>query len=200
MKVWRGPETTWAGRLMRGRRFDSNPLRRDTDRAETMIILVLLAAFGCGAWFGAHAAARWTAARAVGEVQAQHTAFRQVHAVLLERAFSGTAYGAYLGPQAEAQWTAPDGSKHTGAVAASLNAPIGSTVLIWVSQTGDQVTPLQPDQIALQSDMAATAAVGAAGVTVLLLGIAVHRALDRRRLAAWDADWLATGPRWTTRR
>jgi hypothetical protein len=26
------------------------------------------------------------------------------------------------------------------------------------------------------------------------------RVLDRRRMAAWDADWLATGPRWSPRR
>jgi chromate transport protein ChrA len=27
-----------------------------------------------------------------------------------------------------------------------------------------------------------------------------RRGLDRRRMAAWDAGWLATGPRWTPRR
>jgi Fusaric acid resistance protein-like len=38
-------------------------------------------------------------------------------------------------------------------------------------------------------------------VILLLLGSSalVRRALDRRRLNAWDADWQATGPRWSSR-
>jgi hypothetical protein len=36
--------------------------------------------------------------------------------------------------------------------------------------------------------------------TVIIIGMLVRRALDRRRMAAWDRDWLATGPRWTPRR
>jgi hypothetical protein len=28
----------------------------------------------------------------------------------------------------------------------------------------------------------------------------VSRALDKCRMAAWESDWRATGPRWTTRR
>ena len=207
MRVRRRPRTTpghkgstWAGRFLRGRRFDRNPLRRGTDRVETIVILVLLAAFGCGAWFGAHAAAHWTAARSAAEMRTQHMAYHQVRAELLERPVSQTAYGTNFGPQAQARWTAPDGSKHTGYVQVPLGAAIGSTVLIWLDHSGNQVTPLKPDQAAMRSDMAATAAVGTSGLVALLVGVAVHRALDRRRLAAWDADWLATGPRWTTRR
>jgi hypothetical protein len=200
MKARHDPRTTWTGRTLRGRRLDRNPLRRGIDRAETIIILVLLVAFGCGAWFGAHAAARWIAARSAVEMQAQQTTVHRVRAVLLEQPVPERAYDTYLGSQALARWTAPDGSKHSGTVTAPLNTPIGSTVLTWVNQSGDQVTPLLPDQAAFRSDIAAIVAVSAAGIAALLLGIAVHCALDRRRLAAWDAEWLATGPRWTTRR
>ena len=28
----------------------------------------------------------------------------------------------------------------------------------------------------------------------------IHRALDRRRLAAWDAEWDVAGPHWTDHR
>jgi hypothetical protein len=40
------------------------------------------------------------------------------------------------------------------------------------------------------------------GVGVALSGaaLAVHRAMERRRLAAWEADWARTGPRWSRRR
>src|SRR5215469_15949535 len=94
------PRTTRAGRSLRGLRFDRNPLRRGTDRAETVIILVLLAAFGCGAWFGAHTAARWTAAWTAREIQVQQATFRQVRAVLLEQPTSAAVYGADISPQA----------------------------------------------------------------------------------------------------
>jgi hypothetical protein len=30
-------------------------------------------------------------------------------------------------------------------------------------------------------------------------GALALRALNKRRMAAWDADWQATGPHWTTR-
>jgi hypothetical protein len=35
---------------------------------------------------------------------------------------------------------------------------------------------------------------------MLVIGVLGRRALDKRRMAAWDADWRATGPRWTARR
>ncbi len=200
MKVRYRPGTTWAGRLLRGRRFDRNPLRRPIDRVETIVILMLLAALGPGAWFGAHAAAHWAADSAVREMRSQQAAFREVRAVLLEQPVPQRAFGASLDPRAWARWTAPDGSQHTGYVTAPLDAVIGGTVSTWVDRSGHLVSPLLPDQAALRSDIAASAAVGVAGISVLLLGLAVRRALDRRRLAAWDADWLATGPRWTTRR
>ena len=40
------------------------------------------------------------------------------------------------------------------------------------------------------------------GLAVCLLGagMLVHGALDRWRLAAWDAEWSVTGPHWTSRR
>ncbi len=200
MKVRHGPRASWWGRTLRGRRFDRNPLRRGTDRAETVIVLVLLATFGCGAWFGAHIAASWTAAKSAAEMRAQHAAFRQIRAVLLNESVPDMDFRIGTGPRALARWTAPDGHEHTGVVAAPLYAPPGSTVLTWVNQSGDQVSPLGPDQAALRSDVAAVATASAAAGIAMLLGLLAHRVLDRRRLAAWEADWRVTGPRWTTRR
>ena len=38
-------------------------------------------------------------------------------------------------------------------------------------------------------------------IIVLLSGLALgRRALDRRRLSAWEAEWRATGPLWTGHR
>ena len=37
------------------------------------------------------------------------------------------------------------------------------------------------------------------GILVLCLARAGRWVLDRRRLAAWEADWAAVGPLWTKR-
>jgi hypothetical protein len=44
--------------------------------------------------------------------------------------------------------------------------------------------------------MARVLAIAALAVTLMVVGWA----LDRRRLAAWDAEWLTTEPRWSPRR
>ncbi|HET6191415.1 MAG TPA: hypothetical protein VFE59_30965 [Trebonia sp.] len=53
----------------------------------------------------------------------------------------------------------------------------------------------------------ATAAVLASAATLAAMALAllivlrlIQRFLSRRRLAAWEAAWRATGPRWTGRR
>ena len=45
----RRPRTYWLGRALRLRRLDGNPLRRGSDRAETVVLGVLLAIFLAGA-------------------------------------------------------------------------------------------------------------------------------------------------------
>jgi hypothetical protein len=45
--------------------------------------------------------------------------------------------------------------------------------------------------------LAASLAAGAVAVVLAVLGFLVRWVLDRRRLAAWDARWAATGPHWT---
>jgi hypothetical protein len=60
--------------------------------------------------------------------------------------------------------------------------------------------PLQAAQVA---DRAALAVMLAPLVPAILLLAAwklARRELDRRRSAAWDADWRATEPQWTSRR
>ena len=78
--------TSWLARLLRGRRLDRNPLRRGSDRAETVVLGALLAAFLAAAPFAAHAAGSWAHASAVREAQAQRASLRQVTATLLRAA------------------------------------------------------------------------------------------------------------------
>ena len=66
----RRPRTTPAGRFVRGRRFDRNPLRRPADRAETIVLALLLVAFLIGAPLAALASGSWAACdRAAGRAR-----------------------------------------------------------------------------------------------------------------------------------
>jgi hypothetical protein len=75
--------TSWLARLLRGRRLDRNPLRRGSDRAETIVIGALLAAFLAAAPFAAHAAGAWGHDSAARQAQAQRASLVQVTATLL---------------------------------------------------------------------------------------------------------------------
>ena len=199
MPAHRSPGSTWLGRLLRGRRPDRNPLRRGSDRVETATLGVLLAAFLAGAPFAAHAAGSWTYGASAREAQAQQAALHQVPAMLLRTALPWNV--SEYGGEASARWKAPDGQVRTGQIFVLGGAPAGSTVMIWVNQAGQPTdSPLQHSQVTGRAVMAQVLAVAALAVVLIIVGWAARWALDRHRLAAWDAEWLATGPRWSPRR
>jgi hypothetical protein len=197
------PRSTWLGRLVRGWRPDRNPLRRRSDRIETAAAGLLLATFLAGAPFAAHLAGTWTYAESVREQQAQSAASEQVPATLLQAAPDWNGYAEQPGavPEVKARWRAPDGSVRTGLVYVPGGAAAGSKVLVWVNQAGRLTgPPLANSQVATRADLDEMLVIGALAVALMTVGGIVHRVLNRRRLAAWDADWLATGPRWSPRR
>ncbi len=204
MRAWRRPgnprrpRSTWPCRLLRGLRLDRNPLRRGSDRAETAVLGVLLAAFLAGAPFAAHVAGSWTYAASAREAQAQQAALHRVPATLLQAA---TAWGiSEGGAEAQARWKAPDGQVRTGEVFVANVAPAGSTVMVWVNQSGQLTdSPLQHSQVTGRAVIARVLAVIALAVMLIIVGWAARWVLDRRRLAAWDAEWLAAGRRWSSR-
>ena len=160
---------------------------------------LLLAAFLAGAPLAAHVAGSWTYAMSARQAQAQQAAFRQVPATLLQAATPWSISEG--GAEAQARWKAPDGQTRTGQVFVLSGAPAGSTVMIWTDQAGQLTdSPLQHSQVTGRAVMARVLAVAALAVTLIILGLAGRWALDRRRLAAWDTDWLATEPRWSPRR
>ena len=202
MRAWRSPgnhtrpRSTRLGRVLRGLRPDRNPLRRGSDRAETALLGVLLAAFLAGAPFAAHAAGSWTYATSVREAQAQQAATHQVRATLLQAAAPWSVSEG--GAEAQARWKAPDGQVRTGQVLVLSGAAVGSTVTIWVNQAGRLTdSPLEPSQVVGRTNMARGLAVVALAGTLIAIGLAGHWALYRRRLARWDAEWMATGSRWS---
>jgi hypothetical protein len=193
--------TGWLARLLRGRRLDRNPLRRGSDRAETVVLGALLAAFLATAPFAAHAAGGWAHARAVRDAQAQRASLVQVTATLVRAAPVLSGYGSPSGFAVEARWRAPDGPVRTGELFVTADVAAGHSARIWVDRTGRLTgPPLSRDQMAGRAQLAVGVAVGCLAVLLITAAWLVRRGLDRRRMAAWDADWLANGPRWSPRR
>jgi hypothetical protein len=193
--------TSWLARLLRGRRLDRNPLRRGSDRAETIVIGALLAAFLAAAPFAAYAAGAWGHDSAARQAQAQRASLVQVTATLLWSAPILAGYGSGSGFAAEARWRAPDGPVRTGELFVTPDAAASHSTRIWVDQTGRLTNPpLSGDQMTGRAQLAAGVAVGTLAAVLGMAGWLVRRSLDHRRLSGWDAEWLANGPRWSPRR
>ncbi|MEU9336015.1 hypothetical protein AB0D49_23025 [Streptomyces sp. NPDC048290] len=169
-------------------RWRRNPLRRRTDRIEariTLALLLLVPPLGCAALVAAgDTAQRHYRAVAEREARTRH----QVTAVVIGAA-----------PPAEVRLTAPDGRTRTVLTAVPPGRTAGDTVRVWVSSDG---TPTGPPMPAGEIRSRAVGWAMLAFLTVALLGYAVHAiavlALRWRNLAAWDARWAETAPRWTT--
>ena len=199
----RVPKSRRVGRLLRRWRPDRNPLRRGSDRAETALLGLLLAAFLAAAPFVGHAVASWAYATSGREAQVQQATLHEVSATLLQSApeWNGFANSPGAAPEVNAWWRAPDGQLRTGKLLVPSGAPAGSTISVWTSRAGQLADPpLQRSQITSRAQLTGGMAVAGLAFVLLVVGWLTRRALDRRRMAAWDADWLATGPRWSPRR
>ena len=193
--------TSWLARLLRGRRLDRNPLRRGSDRAETVVLGALLAAFLAAAPFAAHAAGSWAHASAVRDAQAQRASLHQVTATLVRAAPVLSSYGSASDFAVQARWRAPDGRVRTGELLVTATAAAGRSTRIWVDRTGRLTgPPLSRDRVTGRVQLAVGVAVGGLAVLLIVAAWLARGGIDRRRMAAWDADWLANGPRWSPRR
>jgi hypothetical protein len=188
---------TRTGRFVRGRRPDRNPLRRGSDRVETAVLALLVIVFLAAAPFAALGAGSWTLARAHQAQLAEQASSYQVPARVLQLESQGGAFG---DPQAQARWTAHDGKVITGEITVPLGTADGAIQQLWTTRDG-QVTnpPLQDSQVTGQADFAEGLAVFTLAVLLTITGLVTRWTLDRRRMAAWDTEWRATGPHWTTR-
>jgi hypothetical protein len=104
-------------------------------------------------------------------------------------------------PMVLARWVAPDGTARTGMVYARGGTPAGQTVETWINASGKRVSaPPSARDKAIGETLLAMLVVFAVGLVLTGVGLAGHRLIERRRLAAWDVSWSATGPQWTGRR
>jgi hypothetical protein len=195
----RKPRCTVVGRFLRGWRLDDNPLRRAYDRAETLVLIVLVTLFVTGAPLAAPACGAWAHAMAQRAEVAQAASISQVSAVVLATPAPVVGYGDFVS-MAKARWTAPDGAVVTGMVPVTVGASIGAKLRMWVTRDGQQAAqPLNNSQVASLAVLGQITGVAALAAALALAGALARWLLNRRRLAGWDADWQATEPRWTTR-
>lgn len=185
---------TRLARLLVGR----NELRRPCDRIEGALLVALLFAFGV-----AVAAASVLGTRIYHSQRAGSAGLRPAVAVLTR-----TGPGDSLGGdgQALARWRAPDGREEAGTLTLVTapgiwDATAGTRVPVWLTSSGEPAAP-PPSRVLMifnASLLAIWAACGA-GMALTFCYWLCRRAIDRRRLAAWESAWALTGPRWTSRR
>jgi hypothetical protein len=100
-----------------------------------------------------------------------------------------------------ARWQPPGQPPRTGEVPAVVGARQGSTVRTWIDPSGAVTDPPADHRVIVGYVFLAVMATCLLSWLVLMAasGLA-NRALDRRRLSAWEAEWRASGPLWTGHR
>ena len=188
-------------RLARWLGFDRNPLRRGTDRIEAALRLVMMIMLVAAVPAAAVVAGQWADHAALNRAHAQQAADHLVNAVLLEGAMTTGSPDPYTSVQTTwvlARWQPPGQPSRTGEVLATAGAPKGSTVQTWMNPSGAVTSPpLEHRDIVGDVCIAVVATCLGSWLALLASGALARRALDRRRLGAWDAEWRASGPLWT---
>jgi len=191
-------------RMARWLGFDRNPLRRGTDRVEAILRLVLVILLVVVIPASAVAAGRWADRQALRQAQAERAADHQVTAVLLENAPATGVPDPYTSVQTtwvQARWQPPGQPPRTGEVLAVAGARQGSTVRTWIDSSGAVTDPPMDHRVIVGCVFVAAMATCQLSWLVLLAAVLlVRRALDRRRLNAWEAEWRASGPLWSGHR
>jgi len=191
---------TRRARLVRRWRLDRNPLRRTSDRVESVVVIALVVAFLFGAPLAARASGTWAQAAAQRAELAQQASRRQVTAVVLTAATAPDV--GYWDPAevTQARWTAPDGAVVTSELPVTIGTTVGATLRVWTTLDGQLVShPMTEAQVTSMTQLGTVTGVAGLAVLLALAGGLTHWSLCRRRMAAWDTGWQATGPRWNTR-
>jgi hypothetical protein len=188
-------------RVIRGARPDRNPLRRGIDRVETCLLVGLLVAMAVAAPFAARLAGRTSYASALQARQEQLATRHQVQAKLTEDASPVSGYSLSAWVLTPATWTSVAGVRRSGDVPAAPGSRKGTLVSVWSDADGYLDSPPLPlPEVASQADAASTGVIVGAGVAYLAGAAVIRQLFNRRRMTAWDADWLATAPAWNRQR
>jgi hypothetical protein len=192
------PTTTWT-RLARRLGFDANPLRRRSDVVAAWLLPAAILIFVglCPVIYAV-----------IGmRVRADNAAAQRAEATWHH--VEGTLVQAAAGPQQQGSgansWTvlAPvrwvvDGQSHEADIYVASDSPAGSHVPVLLNQAGKlEMPPLTAAQVENRVFVDTLVALAALAVLLACLKWGIRRVLDRRRLAGWEAEWLAVGPRWS---
>ncbi len=200
----RAAGTRWV-RCVRWLGLDRNPLRRPADRIEAAVRLATAMLILVAVPIAALAAGQRADHMFLRDAQAREAADHQVSAVLTQDVpASSTATDPYVIVQttwAPARWTAPDGSARSGQVLVSTGVSKGTKTPIWINASG-AITDPPAGHLDVVAEVSIAVMIISLGLLIVLLsGLGLtRRALDHRRLSAWEAEWRATGPLWTGRR
>ncbi|MFI6456303.1 hypothetical protein ACIBF6_32665 [Streptosporangium amethystogenes] len=178
---------------LRLHRFDGNPLRRRSDRIETVAVLVSLLLFVAGLWPAAGLGRQAYQDGLRAELTAPYR--RAVAAEVVDTARPAEPG---LGGQARTvRWRVANGPPRTGQVVLPPAAPPGSRIEIWLDAAGRLTDP--PQSRVETVTVAAFTAIGVmAGVSMILLVflVGLRVLLNRYRDAAWERAWSLADQRW----
>jgi hypothetical protein len=187
----------WLYRAVRGARPDRNPLRRGTDRLETYLLAGLFAAVAAGTPFAAQAASHASYVNTLHVQQEQLATSHQVRAMLTQDAAVASGYALNVNVLTPATWTSATGVRRSGGVPAAPGSRKGTAVTVWTDGSGYlESPPLTASEVTGQADAAMVGAFAGAAVVFVAGAGAIRQLMNRRRMAAWDADWVTTAPMW----
>ncbi|MGH3245432.1 MAG: Rv1733c family protein [Trebonia sp.] len=190
-------QVCWLFRAIRGARLDRNPLRRGTDRLEACLLVGLFVALAAATPFAARLADHASYASALHTRQEQLATRHQVRAVLTADAGEAGGYSLNAFVLTPATWTSVAGVHRSGEVPADPGSRKGTAVTVWTAANGYlDSPPLTVPEAASQGEATGIGVVVAAVVACLAGACGIRQLLNSRRMAAWDADWLATAPTW----
>ncbi|MGW0495352.1 Rv1733c family protein [Streptomyces sp. NPDC003007] len=169
-------------------RWRRNALKRRVDVVEAWVVL--------GGWvlalLGGLLAGLLAAGSVERAVERQRAESRQVRAVVVEDAPGPSPARTASDHRVwgEVRWTAPDGSTQRDEARVPPEAPAGSTIPVWVNRSGDiTAPPVSGGEAWLHTAMGGALAGAFVGGTVLGTTRLTRLALDRWRLARWEAEW-----------
>ncbi len=198
-----GPRPGPIGRLLRRLGWDRNPMRRSTDRLQAIARAVLLAAFLVGAPIVTIYVSHGIYVSGLRTQRAQAAAWHRVPAHILRVTPIAPAWRHAPGPTTlcSLRWTRPDGASQTGEITSAGNPVAGSTMTVWIDETGRLThPPLSRAEVIDQAFHAAVVIPVALALLLAAISRVVSLMLDKHRLACWEADWTAVEPQWTGRR
>ncbi|MFE0452431.1 hypothetical protein ACFW2D_14245 [Streptomyces sp. NPDC058914] len=190
-------------RTVRWWRWRRNQLRRPSDLLQAWTGLILAMTVAITAPLAAWAAGTTVHDTLTAAASEQARTGRHTTAVLLNDAQGHPEPGSAEARETQypvmVRYTAPDGTVRAATTDVDPGLPAGHRVRVWTDAEGTLTKPpMSPDEIRDR----AVGAGALTAITVLITGTFAYRltarALDQRRLRAWEAEWQQTARRWTT--